>query len=154
MDETKPLLALDSRRGIVRKMKQPYRFETSYGHLIPDAMFATEYADDFRIHFMEVNLSDHGEQKYERKARAYSELIFSGIYKNQLGMTQKARVLTFDTSRSTTNAMLKHTERRDPAYFKLIPGYGRFEIAPPPVENILANWRDVKDHIIDLTEVT
>ena len=135
-----------------RRMKQPWRFETSHGHLIPDAMFATEYPDDFRISFVEVNLSDHGDQKYERKARAYTELIFRGIYKNQLGMEQYARVLTFDASPSTMQTMLKHTEDRDPAYFKLIPSYGRFEIAPPPVENILDNWRDLKGHTINLKE--
>ena len=137
-----------------RNQKNPFRFETSHGHILPDLLFATEYADEFLISFMEVNLSDHGEQEYKRKQLAYDELIFAGIYKNQLGMKQKARLLTFDNSLSTTKAMLRHTQRRDPFYFKMIPTYGRFEIAPPPVENILENWRDLKGHTIDLTEVT
>jgi hypothetical protein len=133
-----------------RRLKTPHRFETSNGHIIPDAMFSTQYGDEFLLSFMEVNLSDHGEAKYQKKARAYAELIFRGIYKTQLGMQQYARILTFDNSNATMKDMLKHTEARDPAFFKLIPSYGRFEAAPPPVENILENWRDVKGRLADL----
>jgi hypothetical protein len=137
-----------------QKLETPFRFETGFGHVIPDAVFATGYGDDeFRISFVEVNLSDHGEKAYKRKAEAYRDLIFAGIYKKQLGMKQYARVLTFDTSKATTAAMLKHTEKRDKSCFKYIPDYGRFEAAPPPVQNILENWRTPTNHSITLEEV-
>lgn len=136
-----------------RQMKQPYRFETSNGHLIPDAIFATGYPnDEFLITFVEVNLSDHGEQKYKRKVAAYNELIFRGIYKQQLGMEQYARVLNFDNSPATMRTIIKLSEDRDPFYFKLIPEYGRFEIAPPPAVAVLDNWRTTKGRIVTLKE--
>lgn len=135
-----------------KDMKTPFRFETDHGFVIPDAVFSTEYESKYQISFVEVNLSDHGEKAYKRKAQAYGDIIFGGIYKKQLALEQYARVLTFDTSMTSTNTMMRHTEDRDPSYFKLIPTYGRFEIAPPPVENILDNWRDIKGHDITLKE--
>jgi hypothetical protein len=99
-------------------------------------------------------LSDHGASEYARINKAYSDIIFGGVYKTQLGMTQNARVLTFDADEYTTKVMLKHTENRDPFYYKLIPEYGEYQRAPLPLDDILDNWRTPTNKIVTLKEVS
>jgi DNA-binding transcriptional ArsR family regulator len=124
-----------------RKLKSPHRFSTSNGHIVPDAIFSVATKDDYRrLFFLEVDLSDHGEKAYRAKADAYRELIFRGIYKAHLDMEQYANVITITTAPSRQKMMVSLTEKRDPSYFKVMPEYGSFEIAPSPSLSILEDW--------------
>ena len=125
-----------------RKMKSPYRFHTSNGDLVPDAIFSIANAEDYhRLFFLEVDLSDHGEKVYKLKADAYRELIFRGIYKRQLDVEQHATVLTITTSPSRTKMLKDLNNKHDPSFIKTMPEYGSFEVAPSPALSILEDWQ-------------
>jgi hypothetical protein len=126
-----------------RKSKSPFRFHTSNGDLVPDAIFSVATRDDYRrIFFLEVDLSDHGVADYKLKADAYRELIFRGVYKRQLGMNnQLATVLTITSSPMRHRMLLEVSDKKDPSFVKTIPEYGSFEIAPSPALSILEDWQ-------------
>jgi hypothetical protein len=126
-----------------QKLTSPFRFEVGSGHVLPDATFATGYGNDlFCTSFIEVNLSDHGTDKYKKKSAAYHEIISSGQYRTHFdySLEHKARLLTFDASPTTMATMRSFALKDDPFYFKLIPEYGRFEKAPAPTPAILKDW--------------
>jgi len=132
---------LDKAPEATRNLKNPYRFTTDHGDLVPDAIFTTGYGNDqFRISFLEVDLSDHGEKAYRLKAQQYNQLIFKGIYKKRLGVSQHARVLTVTSNSTRRNIMVEHTQKQDPSLFKVAPQYGSFEIPAPPALTILEDW--------------
>jgi len=147
---------LASASDATRRMKSPYRFATSNGDVVPDAIFSVANADDFhRMFFLEVDLSDHGEKAYKAKADAYRELIFRGIYKRQLDVEQYASVLTITTSPTRHKMLAALTDKKDPAYIKTMPEYGSFEIAPSPALSILEDWHwpEKPNKLVHLKEV-
>jgi hypothetical protein len=138
-----------------KKLKAPWRFPLRYEpennddtkptiyHIVPDGIFSVATLDDYhRIFFFELDLSDHGDPAYEAKAKLYHDLIFKGIYKRHLGITQWATILTMTTNQSRLLALANATPKNDPSVLKLTPQYAAIAKAPKPDPYILQGWID------------
>jgi hypothetical protein len=135
-----------------KKLKSPWRFaitvpsedpdkKSTIIHIVPDALFSVATPDDYHHLFpFELDLSDHGEDAYEAKAKLYHDFIFKGVYKRHLGITQWATILTMTTNQSRLLAMAKATPKNDPSVLKLTPQYAAIAKAPKPDPLILEGW--------------
>jgi hypothetical protein len=125
----------------VRDRESPWRFDVNERDVVPDALFSVASPDDYHcLFFLEVDLSDHGKKAYRIKTELYRDLIFRGIYKDHLNVTQRAAVATLTTVPSRERIMASFCEKNDPFYFKTVPEYGVAEITPPPSVQMLDGW--------------
>ena len=107
----------------------------------PDNIFTIETPDDFACIALELDITNHGAAEYRQKFKLYEQIIYTGLYKRQLGMTQRFYVLTISTNDAhTKNLMPCLPKRAAPFLFKTISEYGRFQKAPPPALAILDGW--------------
>jgi hypothetical protein len=120
-----------------RKLEKPYVLQG----LVPDAMYAVEFPDDFALFTVEIDLTNHGKADYEEKYGRYADIIFKGSYKEHLSVTMKMFVQTVCTNvRHLTETVLPAMPERKPSpfLFKVHPPYGSFNVAPPPAPQLFA----------------
>jgi hypothetical protein len=125
----------------IRNRESPWRFDVDGQELVPDGIFSVATPDDYRcVFFLEVDLSDHSKKNYRIRTEQYRNLIFRGIYKDHLNVTQRAAVATITCIPRNERAMASFCQKNDPFYFKLIPEYHKAEKFPPPSVQLLAGW--------------
>jgi hypothetical protein len=116
-----------------RRLESPWRFAVDNHVVVPAAIFSVATPDNYRsIFFFELDLSDHGHKAYRAKTELYRDLIFRGIYKQHLNVTQRAVVATLTTVPRRERNIAAFCENNGPFYFKTVPEYGIAEITPPP----------------------
>ncbi len=134
-----------------RGLANSHRFEMNGRRLVPDALFSIEYPDQFACFAYELDITNHGEAEYREKFEWYHDLIFSGFYKQHLGMTQKMYVLTTTiTPVRMNNLVLYLPKRSSPFLMKTMPEYGLFDKAPAPNLSILDEWQTAKTQTVSL----
>ena len=134
-----------------RKLQNPHRFEMNGRRLVPDAIFVIEYPDQFVCFAYELDITNHGETEYREKFEWYHDLIFDGVYKKHLGMTQKLYVLTATITPVRMNNLISYLPKRSsPFLVKTIPQYGLFDKAPAPNLSILDEWQTAKGQLVSL----
>lgn len=136
-----------------RKFDKPYVFKVGTDIIVFDNLFSIEYPGEFVIHALELDLSNHGAKEYTEKFLRIEQLIFDGIYKAHLGVTQHMRVLTLvDSPERMNNIMATVPKRAKPYFFKTMPRYGRLRRAPAPAPTILEEWQGANTTITNLGE--
>jgi hypothetical protein len=134
-----------------RNSPHPFRFDVGGKRYIPDAIFTVEYPDTFACFAYELDISNHGEKDYREKFEWYHDLIFDGVYKKQLGMTQNMFVLTATITPVRAKNLLTYLPKRHkPFLIKAIPQYGLFDKAPVPDLSILDEWHTAKGELVSL----
>ena len=118
-----------------------YSFKIGNHLVVPDAMFSVEYRNHFACFAVELDMTNHGKAEYRAKYQRYEDLIFGGLYRAQLGMTQKLYVLTITTNEIRKNNIIDALPpKTSPFLFKVIQQYGLFDKPPAPTLDILDGW--------------